>query len=416
MRTGGGASAAPPTGVAAGQGGAPSDGAPRPPREAFKPLATAARYYQSQPERDRTPPPEEPLRLAILEDARAAARKLDRPAPEGDSRLDWAMTDIASQVRGDEVPAREVVDFLLEHYGLVEPAPHFLLHTASLGGEKEIREHARDSIVQTMKVYPIARVGVGIVRERDLLYVSVALQERHLELLTPVPRRLPKGGQVVLAARIEGAFRDPLLVITGPDGVVQEERAPLRAGVLTGAVRCRKNGRHQVEILASDKGGPAVLANFPVHCGVEPPKLAPRAAGVLPQVTTPEAAEREMLALINHDRARHNLAPVVADPRLAEVARAHSRDMAEHDHVSHVSPRTGTTMDRVLRAGLRPALVMENVGRGYSAEEAETGFLASPGHRSNILDRRVRRVGVGIVFGAPVTGTTPMFVTQLFTP
>jgi uncharacterized protein YkwD len=381
----------------------------------FKPLATAARYYQSQPERDRTPPPEEPLRRAILEDARAAAWRLGRPSPEGDARLDWAMTDIASQVRGDEVPAREVVDFLLEHYGLVEPAPHFLLHTASLGGEKEVREHARDAIAETMKAYPIARLGVGIVRERKLLYVSVALQEKHLELLTPVPRQLPKGGQVAVAARIDPAFAEPVLVITGPDGTVQEEKAPLRAGVLTGAVRCRRNGRHQVEILASDKGGPAVLANFPVHCGVEPPNLSPGAAGVLPGSTTPEAAERELLALINRDRAHHALPPLVADAKLAEIARAHSREMAKDDRVGHVSPRTGSSLDRVLRAGLRPGLVLENVGRGYSAEEAETGFLASPGHRSNILDRRARRVGVGVVFGPRVTGTTPMFVTQLFT-
>jgi uncharacterized protein YkwD len=106
---------------------------------------------------------------------------------------------------------------------------------------------------------------------------------------------------------------------------------------------------------------------------------------------------------------------VVADPRLTAIARAHSRDMVDHDFVGHVSPRTGTAMDRVHRAGLAPELVLENVGRAYAAEEAESGFLASPGHRGNLLDPRARLLGVGIVFGPAVTGTRPLFVTQLFT-
>ena len=51
----------------------------------------------------------------------------------------------------------------------------------------------------------------------------------------------------------------------------------------------------------------------------------------------------------------------------------------------------------------------------YSAEEAESGFLASPGHRSNIVDPRAAKLGVGVVLGKPVSGTSPMFVTQLYT-
>jgi uncharacterized protein YkwD len=71
-------------------------------------------------------------------------------------------------------------------------------------------------------------------------------------------------------------------------------------------------------------------------------------------------------------------------------------------------------MDRVHRAGLTPTFVSENVGRGYTAEEAEQGFMSSPGHRANIVDPRPRKVGIGIVFGAPVGDTVPLFVTQLF--
>ena len=89
--------------------------------------------------------------------------------------------------------------------------------------------------------------------------------------------------------------------------------------------------------------------------------------------------------------------------------------MAEHDFVGHVSPRTGTALDRVRAAGLQPELILENVGRAYSAQEAESGFMASPGHRANVLEAKARKIGVGVALGKPVTGTIPLYVTQVLT-
>jgi uncharacterized protein YkwD len=262
---------------------------------------------------------------------------------------------------------------------------------------------------------------VGIDRQPDALYVVIGLQERHLEL-GPVPRQLPSGGAASIAAKIEPRYRNPELVITAPDGKVSEQRAPdalpgsaPAAAAFEGHLRCAGNGRYQVEINADDAFGTAVLANFPVFCGADPPAAAPRSAGVRPGGVDAAAAEKEMLELVNRDRRAAGLPPVALDPRLGDVARAHSREMAEGDNVFHVSPRTGSALDRVHRAGLTPELVLENVGRAYSADEAERGFLASPGHRGNIVEPRATRLGVGIAFGKQVTGTSPMFVTQLFT-
>jgi uncharacterized protein YkwD len=265
-----------------------------------------------------------------------------------------------------------------------------------------------------MKTVDIGRVGVGVARSGDTTYVAIGLQERHVTLLGKIPRRLPPGGHTTIAARLPSGLTRPAIAITAPDGTVRQETPPLRDGVIRGELRCAANGRHQVEIVAAGTGGNTVLANFPVYCGVAPPTLAPRAAGVRVAKVTAEEAERQMLALINRDRARAKVPPVTLDEKLAAVARAHTRDMIEHDFVGHVSPRTGTAMDRVRRAGLKPTLVSENVGRGYTAEEAQQGFMSSPGHRANIVDPRPRKVGVGIVFGAPVGDTTPLFVTQLF--
>jgi uncharacterized protein YkwD len=127
----------------------------------------------------------------------------------------------------------------------------------------------------------------------------------------------------------------------------------------------------------------------------------------------PGAAEQRIVALVNRDRARAGLAPVSVDARLTAVARAHCQDMVDHDFVGHVSPRTGNAADRAHRAGLSPEILFENVGRAYSPDSAESGFLGSPGHRGNLLDPRARRIGVGVVFGPEASGTRPLIVTQL---
>jgi uncharacterized protein YkwD len=215
-----------------------------------------------------------------------------------------------------------------------------------------------------------------------------------------------------ISARVARRYREAQVVVTTPDGQVHEA-PPALAEHVGVELRCGADGRYQVEIVGNGSSGPSVLANFPVFCGVPPPSTLAGAAAMAQGPADPEAAERELIDLVNRDRAHAGLPALIPDARLTAIARAHSQDMADHDFVGHVSPRTGTAMDRVRRAGLHPELVLENVGRAYGAAEAESGFLASPGHRGNLLDPHARRLGVGVVFGREVTGTRPMFVTQL---
>jgi uncharacterized protein YkwD len=225
---------------------------------------------------------------------------------------------------------------------------------------------------------------------------------------------LPPNGRAEIAVRIAAGLTKPEVVITAPSGSVSEQTPPLARGTVRGELRCAANGRYQVEVVASGTTGSAVLANFPVYCGVAPPTETPRGAGVRPVAVSAEEAEQRLLVLMNRDRKIAGVAPLVADDKLTAIARAHTHDMVDHDFVGHVSPRTGNTVDRVHHAGLAPTFISENVGRGYTVDEAEQGFMASPGHRANIVDAHAVRVGIGIVFGAPATGLRPLFVTQLF--
>ena len=359
-------------------------------------------------------PPGDPLREAIVEDARAAARRAGRPAPLADTRLDWAMTDLARHLRGDQLPALEAVAFLLSHYGLVEPSPHFFFARASAGTDAEIRARAREEFAVALRAGAVGRIGVGIDRSGPEVYVVAGFQETPIVLGAKIPRRLRLGGTARVAARIDPTYRDPELVITSPDGRVHQ--APAAQGrELSGELRCDADGRYQLEIVATGAVGPTVLANFPVYCGVPPPAVWQGGVGMNQGSADPVVAEQEIVALVNRDRVRAGLPPVTADARLTAIARAHCHDMIDHDFVGHLSPRTGTAMDRVRRAGLKPDIVFENVGRAYSPDQAESGFLGSPGHRGNLLDPRARRVGVGVVFGPEVSGARPLFVTQLFT-
>ena len=168
---------------------------------------------------------------------------------------------------------------------------------------------------------------------------------------------------------------------------------PLRDGVIRGdAPLCARTAAYQVEIVASGTVGSTVLANFPVYCGVAPPAVAPRARRRAARSRSrPRRPRGQMLALINRDRKRAGVPPVVAG-RQAGGGRArpharHGRPRLRRPHVAaHRAPRWTACAARAWRR----RSCSENVGRAYTAEEAEQGFMSSPGHRANIVDPRPR--------------------------
>jgi uncharacterized protein YkwD len=375
-----------------------------------------ARFYASKASpADAAAVPPDPLRAAIVERAQAMARRARRPPPKRDPRLDAAMNQVARQARPGEAPSTEAVELLIRQHGIIDPTPEIHTVTVSAAPDDQIRSFVAEQIADLLAGTTLARIGVGIHRAGDVVSVVVALQRKQVDL-KPVPRQLALGESAPLVGTIAAGYRQPGVVVTAPDGKVHEQAPQVQGRRFRGQISCAAKGRYQVEVTAVDPGGHAVLANFPVFCAVAPP--APEsvrvAAAGRATLSAPEA-ERRIFELVNRDRAAAGLPALIADERLAAVARAHSRDMAEHQFVAHVSPRTGNAADRLRRAGLSPELLAENVGRAASADEAESGFLGSPGHRGNILEPKVRRLGVGVALGKPLAGTTPLFVTQLLT-
>jgi uncharacterized protein YkwD len=82
--------------------------------------------------------------------------------------------------------------------------------------------------------------------------------------------------------------------------------------------------------------------------------------------------------------------------------------------VSHVSPTTGSVVDRVRAAHIPTRIVLENIARGFGLREAHQALMNSPGHRANLLSTEVTHVGIGVVLGAPVSGRREIYIPQIF--
>ncbi len=121
--------------------------------------------------------------------------------------------------------------------------------------------------------------------------------------------------------------------------------------------------------------------------------------------------ETAMLARINALRAEAGLAELTRDEHLDAAARTHSVDMAWHQMVEHVSPRTGTPADRVNATGLTPTGLAENIAFNHTAAQAQEGLEASAPHKQNMLAAGMTHVGISVVFADGGVYATQVFAT-----
>jgi uncharacterized protein YkwD len=102
--------------------------------------------------------------------------------------------------------------------------------------------------------------------------------------------------------------------------------------------------------------------------------------------------------LINAYRKEKGLKPIKLNVALTEAAKAHSRDLAKWDRISHYGSDGSNPWDRVKRAGYNAKVAAENVGTGQaSLDEVIKGWQASPGHNKNLLLADVQEMGIALV-------------------
>ncbi|HEX2640266.1 MAG TPA: CAP domain-containing protein [Pyrinomonadaceae bacterium] len=145
------------------------------------------------------------------------------------------------------------------------------------------------------------------------------------------------------------------------------------------------------------------------------PLLSPNAAVPNSSALTAANDEFEVFDRVNRERTKIGLRNLEWDEEAARVARAYSQRMAREGFFDHIDPDGNSVVERAERSRLRRwSMIGENLFEcssydGYT-RLAVSGWLRSPSHRQNMLDRRWTSTGIGIARGRDGS----IFVTQVF--
>jgi len=129
--------------------------------------------------------------------------------------------------------------------------------------------------------------------------------------------------------------------------------------------------------------------------------------------TTLNSSERALLGAVNDVRAANSLRPLKLDATLVRAARDYSATLIRRDVFTH-----GSLGPRLARYGARGPVFGENLAWGKgptaTARGIVRGWLASPGHRANLLRPGWTRIGIGSRTGAFLGYTDATVVTADF--
>lgn len=102
--------------------------------------------------------------------------------------------------------------------------------------------------------------------------------------------------------------------------------------------------------------------------------------------------------VINQYRKDKGLKPLKLNSALTDAAKAHSRDLAKWDRISHYGSDGSNPWDRVKRSGYKARVAAENVGTGQvDFHEVFKGWQESPGHNKNLLLADAQEMGIALV-------------------
>ncbi|MDP2712798.1 MAG: CAP domain-containing protein [Solirubrobacteraceae bacterium] len=133
-------------------------------------------------------------------------------------------------------------------------------------------------------------------------------------------------------------------------------------------------------------------------------------AELVPNRSNADRVRSATLCLLNAERTRRGLRTLTSERQLGRAAGSHSAQMVRLGFFDHVCPRGSTLNTRVRRGttylrNVRRFSLGENIAWGSGSLATPRAivrtWMRSSGHRRNILDRRFRNVGIGVVTGAP---------------
>ena len=120
-------------------------------------------------------------------------------------------------------------------------------------------------------------------------------------------------------------------------------------------------------------------------------------SGQEPGIQRPgSVAEQYLFQAANAERQQRGLPTLRWDAALYRAATSHALEMAARESISHQYPGEADLAGRAGDAGARFSLVQENVAEAPSAVVVHRAWMESEGHRENLLDPAVNRVGISV--------------------
>ena len=111
----------------------------------------------------------------------------------------------------------------------------------------------------------------------------------------------------------------------------------------------------------------------------------------------PESIPLDVPSAHLYVREPSHLPQLTTDARLTRVARDYAREMLTQGYFGHFGPDGSTPASRLRGSGYAFHAMAENIAFAPDVKTAQSHLEASPGHRRNMLDSRVTRIGVGVI-------------------
>jgi uncharacterized protein YkwD len=128
-------------------------------------------------------------------------------------------------------------------------------------------------------------------------------------------------------------------------------------------------------------------------------------AELRPTVQNLERIRAATVCLVNRERAAHGERPLSLNGHIQQAAQGHTESMVAGNYFEHIGPGGQTPLDRMRAAGyIYSSRIGYELGENIAWGSFRLGtpraivaaWMASPGHRANILDARFRDTGVGV--------------------
>ncbi|MBW1810449.1 MAG: hypothetical protein JRJ87_19790 [Deltaproteobacteria bacterium] len=241
--------------------------------------------------------------------------------------------------------------------------------------------------------------AVGVTRfPNQKRMITTLILGRRPAIINPLPVCPTAGSRLELHLKLLRSYRHPYWLMTTPKGLVIKDSMLYEEGAWHGTVPLDAGaGSYQLEIIVLGPEGPEVAALFPLYAGVERPSIPKTKLHPAPgRYRTPDDAEAALLKLTNKSRAKFGLPPLKSDDKISQIAREHAMQLLIDRHAAHRTKKTGALVDRLRKSGTVFARAAENVSLSPAPESAHERFMDSPGHRLNILDPNLTKIGIGI--------------------